>query len=54
MPRESARPITIKSLLFSFEGHIPRRWYWAGQGIMMGAALLIMLPPACSATSLML
>lgn len=39
-PTSSFTPLTWKQILFSFEGRIPRRQYWAGFGIQMlfGAA----------------
>ena len=34
-PSSSSTPLTWKQILFSFEGRIPRRQYWAGFGIQM-------------------
>ena len=34
-PTSSSAPLTWKQILFSFEGRIPRRQYWAGFGIQM-------------------
>ena len=42
-PIGSATPLTWKQILFSFEGRIPRRQYWAGFGIQMAAILVIAL-----------
>ena len=43
-PSSSFTPLTWKQILFSFQGRIPRRQYWAGFGIQMlfifGIALL--------------
>ena len=33
--------MTVKDLLFSFEGRIPRRWYWAGFGIQMAIGVVV-------------
>ncbi len=51
MPSSESTPLTWKQILFSFEGRIPRRQYWAGLGILlfitvaavwfMGAVLVI-------------
>ena len=34
-PSSSFTPLTWKQILFSFQGRIPRRQYWAGFGIQM-------------------
>ena len=38
-PSSSFTPLTWKQILFSFEGRIPRRQYWAVFGIQMGVGL---------------
>ena len=37
---EAAQPMTMKDLLFSFEGRIPRRKYWLGSLVMMVTMLI--------------
>ncbi len=37
----SSVPLTWKQILFSFEGRIPRRQYWAGFGIQMLAVVAL-------------
>jgi uncharacterized membrane protein YhaH (DUF805 family) len=37
----SSAPLTWKQILFSFEGRIPRRQYWAGFGIQMLAVVAL-------------
>ncbi len=38
-----ATQMTWNQILWSFEGRIPRRQYWAGHGICLGVLLLVML-----------
>ena len=37
---EAAQPMTMKDLLFSFEGRIPRRKYWLASLVMMVTMLI--------------